>query len=110
MLPIATTTITIVDVDGTGDPYEPATPTTLATGVPAHFSAPNGADMAIGGDKETVTAVLLCDRMPTLEHHHRVVDDATGDEYAVVWALPRRGFGLDHQRAGVRLVKGAADG
>lgn len=111
MLTLPTTTVTITRPDGTGDPYvEPATPSTIATAAPAHISAPSGTDARVGGDQETVDAVLLIDITPALTRLDIVADDLTGETYNVTWTRRRTGLGLDHQKAGLVAVKGGASG
>lgn len=108
---VTTTTVTIVRPNGDGDPYEtPATPTTIAVGVPAHVSAPSGADDRVGGRQEIVDAVLLIDPTPALQRIDLITDELTGEAYSVTWTRQRTGLGLDHQKAGLVSVKGGASG
>ena len=103
---IWTTTVTIHDI-ATGDPYE-SSATTTRTGIPAHVSAPGGADEVVGGDKEVVNAEAYLPAGTTLDRTSRLTDDATGVTYAVTWVRARRGLGLDHVHAGLRSVRGGA--
>lgn len=107
---IATTTVSIVRPDGSGDPYEAATATAVATSVQAHVSAPSGADSAVGGDKEVIDATVFLPTGTTIERADIIVDDADGTNYAVVWSRARSGLGLDHVVVGVRTVAGGASG
>jgi hypothetical protein len=105
---VSTTTVTITRRNGAGDPYETGTTTTVATGVPAHIGAPTGSDTRLGGEREMVDAALVIDPTPALAHVDDVLDESTGEQWQVVWVRQREGFDLDHQRAGLRAVKGAA--
>lgn len=108
---IATTTVTVSRPTGDGDPYEdPGTPATVGAALPAHVSAPSGADARIGGAQEVIDATLLLDPTPVLQRADIVADDVTGDSYRVTWARQRTGLGLDHQTAGLIAVKGGANG
>lgn len=107
---LATTTVRVERPAQDADPYETTSTATLATGVPAHISAPSGADQRIGGDAEVVDAILLTDRTPVLVRTDIVVDETTGDTWQVTWTRVRIGLGLDHQKAGLVAVKGAAGG
>lgn len=110
MLLLATTTVTIIDQSGTGDPYEAGTDTTVATGVPAAIGSPAGTEARLGGEREQVDAVLHLDVTPTLTRSHVVVDELTGETWSITWVRARTGLGLDHQRAGLVAVKGEAGG
>lgn len=108
MIPLATTTVTILR-PASGDPYETASASTVATGIGAHISAPSGAEIDRGGQLERIDAVLLVDAGTDLEHTDEVTDDATGDEYRVAWVRARRGLGLDHVKAGLVAFHGGAN-
>jgi len=105
-----TTALTVTRPDGSGDPYEAATTTTVTTGLSAHVSAPSGADLHVGGAQQTITAVALCEPAPALQRGDLVTDPATGSTFAVAWVLQRVGLGLDHQKAGLSATAGAANG
>jgi hypothetical protein len=107
---VTTDSVTIERTAGTGDPYESATVTTIATATPARISAPSGDDLVVGGAKEVVDAVLYLDPAPVLAFGDIVVDEATDERYRVAWVRQRRGLGLDHQHAGLTAVKGGAVG
>ncbi len=106
---LTTTTVTVTRI-ATGDPYEDATTSTPYAGLRAHVSAPSGADAAVGGDSEVVTAVAYLPDGTTIERTDRITDDSTGETYAVVWSRKREGVGLDHVHVGLRGVKGASNG
>jgi hypothetical protein len=111
VLVLSTTTVGIRRPTQDDDPYEtPATPTTIATGVPAHISAPSGADARVGGKEELVDAVLLVDTTTPLQRIDLIDDELTGETYSVTWTRQRTGLGLDHQKAGLVAVKGGASG
>lgn len=105
---VATTTATIVRPVGTGDPYEAATTTTVASGLRAHFSAPSGEDRAVGGDKELISATAYLPAGVAVQRLDRITDDNEGSTYAVVWSRARQGLGLDHVVVGLRAVNGGA--
>ncbi len=106
---IFTTRIDVLRPDGSGDPYEPAgAPPTVYADQPAHIGSPTGDDVAVGGDKELVTAVLLAPVRLDLQHVDLIVDRRTGERYRVVWTRRRTGLGLSHARAGLAAVKGGA--
>lgn len=107
MMPFATTTVTIDRPDDATDRYETATLTTIAT-VRGNVTRPTGSDRHIGGQQEIVDAVLFVDQGTDIAYGDQVTD---GDSiYTVVWATARAGFGLDHIKAGLRRVTGAANG
>jgi hypothetical protein len=110
MLPVTTTTVTVIDQGGIGDPYEAGTATTVATGVPAHIGSPSGMESRLGGEREVVDAVLHIDVTPLLTRSYVVVDEQTDETWSITWVRTRIGLGLDHQRAGLVAVKGGAGG
>jgi hypothetical protein len=105
VIPLATTTISVVELLTGDDTTAPGAGVTSLTTVPAHFSTPTGRETQ---GSETVEKVLLCDPIPTLSHRDMVVDEVTFDRYEVVWVDQRPGLGLDHTVAGVHRVRGAA--
>ena len=109
-VPLATTTITIRRPDGTDDPYETPASALIARGVRAHIGSPSGSEKIVGGAKEVVDAVVRLDPTPCLTHRDRLTDEGTGECWEVTWVRQRQGLGLDHQAAGLRAVKGGADG
>ena len=104
------TSVTIRRADGSADPYETGSVTTVATDVDAHVSAPTGSDRRVGGQLELVDAILFTDAVPTLQRGDLITDELSGESWKVTWARTRIGFGLDHQKAGLVAVKGGADG
>lgn len=106
-LPLATTTVTIVETASSGDPYEDATPTTLATGVRAVIGSPSGRDLCVGGEQSIIHAVADVDGM-LVTHTCQLIDETTGDRWAVAWVQRRVGLGLDHQHCGLTRVTGGA--
>lgn len=107
---VVTTTLTVTRPTADGDPYETGATTTVYTSIEGHVSAPSGGDRNIGGDLEVVDAVAYLPAGTVLEHSDRIVDDGTGNEYAVTWTRQRQGLGLDHVVAGLRAVKGGSNG
>lgn len=107
---IATTTVAITTVDGSGDPYEVATTTLLACGVPAHIGQPSGRDAAVGGDAMVIDAVGWLWTCPDVPRSATLTDEATEQTYAVAWSQRRRGLGLDHLVVGLRYAEGASNG
>lgn len=114
MIPIATTTITVLRLpvpDPDADPVDPADVEPereeAATGVRAHFSSPTGSERLGSGTQELVDFVLDCD--PTdITHLDQVRDDLTGEVFNVLWSRTRIGLGLAHTQAGVRHATGVA--
>jgi len=109
-VPLATTTVTFSQPASGGDPYEDAAVSIVASGVAAHFSAPTGNERTVGGQKQVVDMVLLCDPVDGVNHYCLATDDNTGDVWDVKWTQRRSGLGLDHLAAGVIAVKGASNG
>lgn len=107
---ISTTTVSIKRQSGVIDPYEPATETTVCSGVSAHIGDPSGSDRSVGGDKEIVTAVALLPAGIDVRHSDDLVDERTCERYFVAWVRSRAGLGLDHVKAGLRAVKGGDSG
>lgn len=110
MLLLTTTTVTIAQPAGGGDPYEAAVLTVVAAGVPANVTSPTGRDARVGGDQELVDALLTIDTTPVLDRTMRVTDDVTGELWDITWCRRRTGLGLDHQVAGLVAVKGGSNG
>lgn len=110
MIPLATTTVTISQPDGTGDPYEEATTDPLVSGWRAHIGSPSGFEQQSGGSQERVDAVLQCDPVEGVDHTCTVTDEATDETWTVTWVRLRRGLGLDHMRAGLIAVSGGSNG
>lgn len=105
-----TTTVTIEAAAGRGDPYEAETPATLCSGLRAHIGEPSGDDRNVGGAQEVIEAVIHAPPSAPLQRAAIVVDETTGDRWRVQWHQVRRGLGLDHAKAGLVRVAGAADG
>lgn len=103
MIPLATTTVTVADT-ATPEPFEAATLTVRASGVPAHISSPSGAERAGSDGMERIDAVLLTDT--TVARGDQVTDDTTGVVYRAAWAHRRTGLGLDHTKAGLVATAG----
>lgn len=109
-LPLTTTTVTVEDIASGTDPYEVQTYSVVGSGVPAVISGPSGVDLRVGGDQQTITAVLLCETTAPITPSSRVTDDTTGRVYTVSWVNERYELGLGHFKAGLYEVTGAADG
>lgn len=103
MIPLATTTVSISDT-ARPEPYEAATATVRASGVPAHISAPSGQERSGSDGLERIDAVLLVDA--TVARNDTVTDEATAAVYRVAWVTVRTGLGLDHARAGLVATAG----
>jgi hypothetical protein len=119
-LPLSTTTITVKRVpaaDAGKDPYDSdkSPMDTVVAGVRAAFVSPSGGSAIGGGEngptgsQEVVGWSLLADPCD-LRHSDTVVDDTTGQEFAVAWAKarPDPDGDLDHVVVGVDEVRGAA--
>lgn len=116
MIPLSTTTIRVErvpTVDDGGDPVDPYDPQPdaeiVAEAVRAVISSPTGRERNIGGTQSAVEFSLSCDPVD-LRHTDTVHDEATGLTYQVVWVTsrPSGGLGLDHTRAGLKMVSGIA--
>ena len=86
MIPLATTSIAVLRVPDDGglrDGYDPRpAPTTVASGIRAHLSTPDGGEDRPGGSRQALTAALLCD--PTdVRHTDLVLDETTGQTWTV---------------------------
>ena len=101
-IPGATTTITVQEPTQ-AEPYEAVTWATVASGIRAVIGEPDGRESTATGAASTVTDRLTADPV-ALTHDMQVIDDTTGDIYAVAWAVRRIGLGLDHTTAGLRRV------
>lgn len=115
-IPHATTTITVTrhELLATDDPYDTpsGTPTTVAAGVRANISVADGDEQVTGRSaRETITFRLRADPVD-LVHGDTVTDDATSENYAVVFARTRRtgDVGMDHTIAELRQVTGNREG
>jgi len=113
VIPISTTTITVWRAaadsgEETRDPYDSGQPADEAVyeRIRANIASPSGRERNTGGSQEVVEFALDCDPIGLL--HTDRVEDAKGQQYQVVWIAARTGFGLDHTRAGLRLVEGIA--
>lgn len=108
MIPLHTTTITVLRPPANVDPYDGAPARPVATNVRAVIGSPSGADTRLGGDVSSVSARLDCDPCD-VKFYDQVRDDQTRDVYEIVWLRNRSGFGLDHVEAGLAQVQGAAN-
>lgn len=109
MIAPTTTTGTILR-PATGDPYETATTTEVATGIASHISAPRGNETDLGGQLVRVDAVLLTEPGIDLRSTDLWRDDGTGTIYRVGAVVARQGLGLDHTVAGLAFHEGGAAG
>lgn len=114
MIPIATTTVTVVRpavADATADGYDPpGVPVTVTTGLRAHISVERPQVNLVGGDRAVYTAAGTFDRSPALVRGDTVTDNRTGVAYRLLWASGEAspsGFGLyDYQTADLVRVEG----
>lgn len=108
MIPVATTSITVLRppaVDLYAEPYSgtgTATMQQIATGVPAVIERPRGTIQLAGGEQTITELRLLCDPVD-LQRLDRVTDESTGTVYRILWLLVYPG---DHIEAGLRDVEG----
>lgn len=105
MLPLATTTITVLrsNQDGTRDAVDGVTFSTLVSGVRAVIGSDSGRETNVGGSSESVDARLDCDPCD-LRHGDRITDETTGETWGVSWVRRRIGYGLDHMAAGLLAI------
>ncbi len=93
---MASTTIKVARAPATDDPYDAqGVAADVATGVPAHISAPSGTGSVAGSRAEQTRYPLGCDPVD-LRHTDEVTDESTGTVYRVVWAEPRNIPGMEH--------------
>lgn len=108
MIPLATTTITVLrpppeDVDA--EPYSGTETTGLqpvAVAVRAVISRPTGREQLAGAEQAIGDLHLVCD-LVDLHHLDSVSDDTTGERYRVVWTFTYPG---EHTEAGLRRIQG----
>lgn len=110
MIPLATTTGSVLRITSGTDPYEAAAPAVASSGHRSHISAPTGAEIDQGGQLERIDAVLLTEELVDLTHEDLWRDDPTGDLYRVSWVRQRQGLGLDHTKAGLVAWDGGSGG
>lgn len=111
MLPVATTTVTITRWTGQdGDPYEVGRSVATSVTVEAVIGSPSGSLRGAGGARSEVDAVLHVPAGTLLPADATVLDDQTGRTWRVAWVEERPGLGIDHVRAGLVRVSGAANG
>jgi hypothetical protein len=107
VIPLATTTITVLRVTGADqydEPYggtEPHEREAVAEGVRAVLDRPRGTDQVAGGEQTTVDVALVCDRCD-IDYRDLVEDERTNRLYRVVWTLD---YG-DHIEGGLQIVQG----
>ena len=107
-IPLALTTISVRRPDPTVDGYAETKPdpTLIVTGLPASITNDSGTSVLTGGVRTEYMYVLNADPAD-IQAQDLVTDDATGQEYVVVWATLRQGLGLDHVSGRLRIVRGA---
>lgn len=107
MIPLATTTITVLRApagDDDAEPYSGRTPDEwdeVAT-VRAVIDPGAGREQIAGGEQGISDLDLTCD-LVDLNRLDQVRDDSTGITYRVVWLMTYPG---EHIEAGLRLVEG----
>lgn len=108
MIPLATTTISVLRRSGgSDDPYdEQPEPTAISTGTRAHISTGSGDENVEGGSQEVTEFRLNCD--PTdLTFLDRVKDERTNEIFEVRWTRHRVDMpGLEYVQAGLKKVEG----
>ncbi len=112
MIPLATTTITVLRVtpaDLDAEPYNDDTQrlTQVTTGVRAVVDRPQGRqrEQVAGGEQVVWDFELVCD-MCDLNRLDTVRDDTTGMAYRVTWIWSVADGINDHIEAGLRFVEG----
>lgn len=106
MIPIATTRITWL-ARSEPEPGEAPTFRHLAAHVRAVISSPSPSEqLAAGGGRGIVDAVLTCDPVPGASHTDQVLDMTTGERWEVIDVVGRHGLGVDHTSARLRRVEG----
>lgn len=79
----------------------------IAEHIGAVISSPSGREDVVGGNKSVEDLDLIIDN-DDLRPTDIVQDEATGAYYNVRWVQLRLGLGLNHTRAGIRIVRGMA--
>ena len=95
-------------LDAGGEGIEPEKWSVVARGVRAAISSPGGAENWVTGSTEEIVTWSLVADPCDLTYLDRVVDESTDQVFEVQYAIVRRGLGLDHVKAGVQTVRGAA--
>lgn len=108
MIPLATTTITVLRADYNdryNEPYSgndnPTSWGSVATGVRAVIDRPTGREQVAGGEQNRVDLSLVCDSCD-LNHLDGIRDERTNVTYRVVWVLD---YG-SHIEGGLQIVQG----
>ena len=110
-LPFTTTTITIERPStAEQDPYESATFTTQATGVPAVIGSVSGREQDLGGSLEVLGARLAVEPGVDVQAQDVITDETTGLIWEVGWIQSVTGFGLDHVEGSLKVARGGASG
>lgn len=108
MIPLSTTTISVLRVAAADDYAEPyqgddtARRTVAATGVRAVIDRPTGREQLAGGEQAIWDFGLVCDPVD-IDYRDTVKDESTGVVYRVVWVMAYPG---EHVEAGLTLVQG----
>ena len=98
---------TVADGDTDGFPDVEPTWSVVASGVRAVISSPGGTVLRDGSVEVVMGFRLTCD--PTdLEPADRILDEQSLVTYDLNWFTQRRGMGMDHSEAEIRLVTGFA--
>jgi hypothetical protein len=111
MLPVTTSTYTwqrASNIDE--DSEDPLDWATEATGIPGTTSYFSGTESVANGDRERVDCRVFLDTQLDIRHYDRLVDEGTGDTWAIAYTRRRQGLGLDHLVVGAYEVTGVARG
>ena len=100
---LATTTITI-ETAAEAEPGEGRTLSLLAANVNAQIGSPSGSEDT--ASRQRISAELQCDVVDGFDHTCIVTDEATGEQFEVLWVKLRLGLGLDHMKAGLAAWDG----
>lgn len=107
MIPLSTTTISVLRLPAASkydEPYssaEPAGRTPLASGIPAVIDHPAGSAQIAGGVQAIEDYQLVCDHTE-IGYLDLIADDTTGKTYRLTWLMTYP----DHVEAGLRAVEG----
>lgn len=113
MITLATTTVDISAPADHDDEWSPLSYVPLASDVRATVSSPIGDHLrTLGADSVLIDAILNCDPIDVPADDLNgciVVDNETGQLYAIEWATSRTdALGLGHIHAGMLYRRGAA--
>lgn len=110
MIPLATSSYTVERADMSGDSGDELSFVAVATGVRGTSVYYSGTESVMQGDRERVDGRIMLDTDFQVKYYDRLVDETTGDTWALSFVRKRLGFGLEHLVCGVYEITGSARG